>query len=512
MDLMSVGRADTSASDPLSGHGGPMFAHDMFMPMKTRLEMVLQGLGRIRAPATFGCFWLIPLLALQGCATVYKPQNQSITAIDNTKGYRLMKSHGGDHGDHLIFLAFSGGGTRAAALSYGVLQELRDTQVATRGQRVRLLDEVDSISSVSGGSFTAAYYGLFGDKTFSDYEKVFLRQSIQGTLIRKLFDPAYWWRSLFSGLDRTEMAIEYYDSHIFEGKTFADFQLSHGPHIEVNATDLGSANRFAFIQVYFDLICSDLSAFSVARAVTASSAVPVAFPTVVLKNYTGDCDVNQSNIVHFLDKQDSNNPRVRDLKERVKSYTNRKEHPYIHLVDGGIADNLGLRAVTDLIETIGSGLLFSNPRQIPKDVLVISVNAQVTPERGIDQSASKPSVVDTIDAFSDVQMSLYNNETKVLLANKLKDFESAMRDRGQNVRVHNVEVSFESIQTKTLKSYFNNLPTSFELSDHEVDMLIGAGRDLLRKAPEYRQFLEANGGTRVTAVPSAPNRSAVVSH
>ncbi len=340
-----------------------------------------------------------------------------------------MDSHSGDYGDHLIFLAFSGGGTRAAALSYGVLQELRDTQVDARSHRVRLLDEVDSISSVSGGSFTAAYYGLFGDKTFSDYEKVFLRQSIEGALIRKLFNPAYWWRSLFTGFDRTEMAIEYYNSHIFERKTFADLQLSHGPYIEINATDLGSANRFAFIQAYFDLICSDLSALSVARAVTASSAVPIAFPTVVLKNYSGDCDTNQSNLVRFLDKQDTNSPSIRELKEQVNSYTNQTAHPYIHLVDGGVADNLGLRALTDRIDTIGSGFLFNHPGQMPKDVLVISVNAQVTPVPGIDHSAAEPSVGDTINAFTDVQMSRYDTDTKLLLANKLKDLKKAMQEQ-----------------------------------------------------------------------------------
>jgi len=459
-----------------------------------------------------GWLWLIPLLLLQGCATLYKPQNQSITAIDNAKGYRLVDSHSGDYGDHLIFLAFSGGGTRAAALSYGVLQELRDTQVDTRGHRDRLLDEVDSISSVSGGSFTAAYYGLFGDKTFSDYEKVFLRQSIEGALIRKLFNPVYWWRSLFSGFDRTEMAIEYYNSHIFERKTFADFQLGHGPYIEINATDLGSANRFAFIQAYFDLICSDLSALSVARAVTASSAVPVAFPTVVLKNYSGDCDINQSNLVRFLDKQDAKSLDIRELKAQVNSYTNRTAHPYIHLVDGGVADNLGLRALTDRIDTIGSGFLFNNPGQMPKDVLVISVNAQVTPEPGIDHSAAEPSVSDTINAFTDVQMSRYDNDTKLLLANKLKDLEKAMQEHGHNVRIYNAEVTFESIKTQTLKSYFNNLPTSLELSDHEVDMLIGAGRDLLRNEPRFKHFLEANAGTRVLEAPPASSRAVSLTH
>jgi NTE family protein len=476
--------------------------------MKNKIKLASQVLRRNRT----GWLWLIPLLFLQGCATIYKPQNQSITAIDNAKGYRLVDSHSGDYGDHLIFLAFSGGGTRAAALSYGVLQELRDTQVDTRGHRVRLLDEVDSISSVSGGSFTAAYYGLFGDKTFSDYEKVFLRQSIEGALIRKLFNPVYWWRSLFSGFDRTEMAIEYYNSHIFERKTFADFQLGHGPYIEINATDLGSANRFAFIQAYFDLICSDLSALSVARAVTASSAVPVAFPTVVLKNYSGDCDINQSNLVRFLDKQDAKSLDIRELKAQVNSYTNRTAHPYIHLVDGGVADNLGLRALTDRIDTIGSGFLFNNPGQMPKDVLVISVNAQVTPEPGIDHSAAEPSVGDTINAFTDVQMSRYDNDTKLLLANKLKDLEKAMQEHGHNVRIYNAEVTFESIKTQTLKSYFNNLPTSLELSDHEVDMLIGAGRELLRNEPRFKHFLEANAGTRVLEAPPASSRAVSLTH
>lgn len=448
---------------------------------------------RMTLPVWLGLFML---LLLPGCATVYKTHNQPITRIDEKQGYRLARTQDGDHGDHLVLLTFSGGGTRAAALSYGVLQELRDSQVLSRGRQVRLLDEVDSISAVSGGSFTAAYYGLFGDRLFTDYEKVFLRQSIQGTLIRKLFNPAYWWNSLFSGFDRTEMAIEYYDSHIFEGKTFADIRLSNGPYIEINATDLGGGYRFSFIQGQFDLICSDLDAFSVARAVTASSAVPIAFPTVVLKNYAGSCDVTQSPIYRYFIRQGDENLRIKQFKQRIESFTDQAKRPYIHLVDGGISDNLGLRAMTDRIESLGSGLSFGNIRKLPKDVLVVLVNAEVKPQRGLDRSADKPSVVETIDALSDVQMNLYNNETQLLVVQKLKDLEEELRKRGHEASVHYVEVSFESIQAKTLKSYFNNLPTSLELTEQEVDMLIDAGRSLLRKEPEFRKFMEKNGGTR----------------
>ncbi|GAB6048772.1 patatin-like phospholipase family protein [Methyloparacoccus murrellii] len=448
---------------------------------------------RPRIPRTF---FLLALLLVQGCASIYKPQNEPISKIDNSKGYRMRTTRNGDFGDHLIFMAFSGGGTRAAALSYGVLKELRDTQVNSHQQRVRLLDEVDTISSVSGGSFTAAYYGLFGDKIFTDYEGVFLRQSIQGTLIRKLFSPAYWWNSLFSGFDRTEMAIDYYDRQIFEGKTFADFNLRQGPFIEINATDLGVGNRFSFIQGFFDLICSDLDQMSIARAVTASSAVPIAFPTVVLKNYAGQCDQRDSGLVKFFDRYSGEDPRVKEIKDRIASYLDGKSRPYIHLVDGGISDNLGLRALTDRIETLGSGLIFETLHKVPRNILVIFVNAQVKPERGIDRSAEKPSITDTIDAFSDAQMSLYNDETRLLIQRKLQELKDHMHERGHEVNVYLSEVSFESVQAKTLRTYLNSLPTTLELSDQDVDMLIDAAATILRGNPGYRNFLEANGGLR----------------
>ncbi|MFZ3138013.1 MAG: patatin-like phospholipase family protein [Thermodesulfovibrionales bacterium] len=81
----------------------------------------------------------------------------------------------------LLFVTFSGGGTRAAALSYGVLEELSKTEVVIDGKKRRLLDEIDAISSVSGGSFTAAYYGLFGDRIFEDFESRVLKKKYSGS-------------------------------------------------------------------------------------------------------------------------------------------------------------------------------------------------------------------------------------------------------------------------------------------------------------------------------------------
>ncbi len=113
-----------------------------------------------------------------------------------------------------------------------------------------MLDEIDSISSVSGGSFTAVYYG----EIFETYEQDFLGQSIQSMLLKRMLRPAHWFKALFSGFDRTEMAIDLYDRLVFKGATFADIPLDQRPYIEINATDLAAGQRFPFTQERFDLL------------------------------------------------------------------------------------------------------------------------------------------------------------------------------------------------------------------------------------------------------------------
>ncbi|MEH6570151.1 MAG: patatin-like phospholipase family protein, partial [Halioglobus sp.] len=335
---------------------------------------------------------LLAAFLVSSCTSIYEPDNKAITFVDETSGYRrlaVMKSR--TPGDTMLLLAFSGGGTRAAALSYGVMQELRDTEVDGRAGRMRLLDEVDAISSVSGGSFTAAYFGVYREQLFEDYEDVFLRQGVQQALIRKLLSPGHWMRSGFSGFDRTEMAVDYYDRTIFKGATFADMARRGPPFIDINATDLATGMRFTFTQELFDLICTDLNSFSVARAVTASSAVPVAFPTVVLKNHADQCDVDNTDEWRFLEGAQPTSRSQEALIEGMKSYRDFEHRKYIHLVDGGIADNLGLRTLIGRFEFLGEEGIGMVAEHGVKNLLLILVNAEVNPERLIEKTANKPS-------------------------------------------------------------------------------------------------------------------------
>src|SRR6185369_3060677 len=173
--------------------------------------------------------------------------------------------------ENLVVLAFSGGGTRAAAFSYGVLEFLRRTEVlAPNGGKVRLLDAVDMITGVSGGSFTALAYGLYGDKLFTDYEQRFLKRDVQGELIARALNPAYWGSLASPDWGRSELAAQLYDEILFGGATFADLERGDGPFIVASATDIASGGRVPFHQNVFNVLCADLGAMRLSRVAAAS--------------------------------------------------------------------------------------------------------------------------------------------------------------------------------------------------------------------------------------------------
>ena len=443
------------------------------------------------------CLALIPALVLQGCATINPPDNVAITQIDEQSGYRMgSKRTVGMFGDTLVLLSFSGGGTRAAALSYGVLQELRDTIKSKDGETSRLLDEVDLISSVSGGSFTSAYYGLYRDKIFEDFEDDFLRLGVQQALINQLFNPMHWLRSTFYGFDRTEMAIDYYDRMIFKGATFADLNRNGKPFIDINATDLTSGQRFTFTPEQFDLICTDLNQFSIARAVTASSAVPVAFPTVVLRNHAEKCDVSGTAgwAAMLQIKAQVDSEAQKEIIDNMMSLRDAQKRPYIHLVDGGTSDNLGLRAIIDRFERSGNTDFGREAvrEHMPKSILVLLVNAEVKPDLLIEKTARKPSVGATMSAYTSAQMNRYNQETLDRLQTKLQEIEALSVEIGKPTKVYFSEVSFDLVKQRETYRLLNSLPTSLELEDNQVDVLINGGRLLLRRESQFIKFKHDN--------------------
>ena len=432
---------------------------------------------------------LIVSLLLAGCAARSRIQNAPSTETVTLE--RIDVERKADRSEDIwLFLAFSGGGTRAAAFSYGVLEELRDTHYLRNGGERRLLDEVDIISSVSGGSFTAAYYGLFGERIFDDYQDVFLKKNVQKVLVNGLLNPINWFRFMSQGFDRTEMAIDYYDRHIFDGGTFGDMAAQAGPQIQINATDLSIGQRFTFNPTRFSLLCSDLAEFKVARAVAASSAVPVAFTPIVLENYD-TCQVEQPSWMPQTRKRARIDRRLEELVSGLDSYLDKENRRYIHLVDGGISDNLGVRSAYERVHILGGARQASQVLlgRAPSVIAMIVVNAQTRPERPMDISSRAPGSSAVLGALTDTQLQRYNVESIALMQSSLKQWSDELSTADQPVTPYFIQLDFESIADPETRVLFNNVATSLALPADEVDNLIEAGHRLLRQSPEFRELL-----------------------
>lgn len=235
-----------------------------------------------------------------------------------------------------IGLALSGGGYRAAAFHVGTLRALR---------KLGVLDKVDVISSVSGGSITAAYYALHKE---ADYEEHLIKKLQHGVMtcawlyvvfillvifavviyLCKCFGPhgllaiipisvllyfAWYWIFPLSAI------IEHGYRRSFFGKNRL-CDLPQSPAISINATDLATSNQFYFSKNYvgsfrYGYDSFNASEFPISKAVMASSCVPFGFSP------------------------------IRIPKKFITSVFNHKEKPL--LFDGGLYDNQGTHCLTD---------------------------------------------------------------------------------------------------------------------------------------------------------------------
>lgn len=444
------------------------------------------------------CVWLVIVLLFivsAGCSFKGKITNPPVVALPDQEYRYSFANHINDNGigNILFILAFSGGGTRAAALSYAVLEELRDTIYEKDGQQLRLLDEVDRISSVSGGSFTAAYYGLFGDEIFADYKDVFLYKDVEGELKSRILGLFDMMGRTFSSESRTEDAIEYYDRDIFRGRTFADLKNSGNPYVLINATDLNAHTQFVFSQRQFDFFCSDLSDIKVARAVAASSAVPVLFHPVLVKRHS-DCNLTKPDWLVEAEQEAlrTKNIRLEELTQSMSFYLDDKKPPYATLVDGGVSDNLGLRAIYRNLMLSGGAveLYYSQNNPPPIDhIAILVVNASTTAVTDIGKSQEIPSAFDVITAVTDIQLHLYNTETNSVMKDELVNLVQVLSESDTNINPYFIEVNIEDVKDPEELLYLNQIPTSFYLEKEQADKVIDAGRTLLRNNEQYIKLL-----------------------
>lgn len=393
----------------------------------------------------------------------------------------------------LVLVAFSGGGTRAASFSYGVLQELADTEVSTGKGSRPLLHEIDIISSVSGGSFTSAYYGLYGDRIFKDYEARFLRQNVEGALLWRLANPVNWFKLASSAYGKADMSANYYDKILFENATFADMFRPDAPVVVINATDLATGLRFPFSRGLFDALCVDYYQYPVSRAVTASSAVPGLFSTITIENHGGSCGFEPPSwLAEAAGEVKSTNRRLQ--AQAFSGYLDSHERPWLFLVDGGVADNLGLREFYNLFDLTGNvhSTLDSINHGDVRQILIILVDSHAKTKHKWIFKRANPSLFQVLGSVSAVQIGRYSLDTMIIVRDAYEKWAEELSTAGHPVTFHFVEVRFAGVPDENDRNRLYNIGTNFNLSDEEVDILISSARQALRDSEEFQDFLSEN--------------------
>lgn len=455
-------------------------------------------------------------VALAAGCTAMAPVNPPITQVHPDEGYHLLPMLGRqmafNRDDSMVLLAFSGGGTRAAALSYGVLEELRRTPITGGGETHSLLQEVDLIAGVSGGSFTALSYALYGERLFDEYESRFLKRKVQSELIARVLNPTYWGKLGSPNYGRSELAADYYDEILFGGATYADLLQRKTPIALVTGTVLSTGARFEFSQDMFDLLCSDLGAVRLARAAATSSAVPVVLTPVTFRNYGGRCGAEMPGWLRAAsDPGNRARPAGRALLQArdIRDISNSTRRPYVHVVDGGISDNLGLRAMLEAFEELEASPDVQQALKLDelKHIVVIVVNSLSAPDLDWDLKPTPPGLVSQLLQSSSVPIDHFSYESVELLKDiaqrwiKQRELDIAYKRLGGMSREEAeaaaplitfdaIDVSFDAIPDEAEQRYFKELPTSFELAPEDVDRLRELGGRLLRGNPAYQKLIE----------------------
>lgn len=480
----------------------------------------------VRAGRILGCCAL-----LVACAQIHNaPINVPLTSSAE-QAVQFERDVETDYQDTVVALSFSGGGTRAAAFSYGVLTALDQYRVPNRS--TTLLDRVDFITGVSGGSVLAAYYGLKKRKALADFRQRFLLRNAEEGLQTNLdlFGIA---KGLQGGINDPTVFPKWLDDNLFEHATFRSLLRQRRPYIWINASDIYDRTPFVFGRVIFNALCSDLSNYPISMAVAASAAVPVLFAPVVVEGFPGRCQQPLPPWVGRASVDPDAPPLVKLFAKAMERYHS-GDVRYVKLLDGGMVDNYGLAGFTIARQASGTPYGPLEPEEAVKlrRLLFLVADAGREPSGAWSKTVEGPSGATLITAVSDTATESGAVGSYSSFKDTMSDWQDALVDwrcklsaadrrhygappgwNCRDVKIFVSRVAFDQLDPQRAAA-LNNVATAFKLPPDQVDMVISAAQDAVRANPTFRQFYESLGApprrrapVADTAPPEGPKEAA----
>lgn len=413
----------------------------------------------------------------------------------------------GDDGSTMVGLAFSGGGTRAAAFAFGVLSELDTYVIDEKPYQRSLVDDVRMIAGASGGSVMAAYFGYKGKDGYRDFRERFLVQDVEASMRTRIV-PSNLLRALRGGVNDRNTFAQWLDENLYDGATFADFKWPDAPIVWITASDIYNGTPFLFTYDTFAALCSDLDQVMLADAVAASAAVPVIFNPIMVSVGTSDCGYRPPAWLTRALENPEAPLRLKAYARSLESYRPGGRLKHVRLLDGGLTDNTGITgfALERAAALTPHGPLSRAEAVKLRTMLFIAADAgrQISPDWGGTPTGPKlaqlvPAVTNTAitasmrQGFDALELAVAKWRGELVAFRCGLSREEVRRYRGtlagwdcRDVKIIVEHLSFRDADPDKLEALFN-IPTRLTLRTDQVDLAIEAGRQAVRNRATIAQ-------------------------
>jgi NTE family protein len=401
--------------------------------------------------------------------------------------------------DLLVVASFSGGGSRAASFAHATIAELDRLTFRWGEQETSLAQQIDMVAGVSGGSVAAAHLALHGvNDHIARFPADFLTVDFESRLIGAALHPANAYRMTSPWMGRGNLLADEFDALLFGGTTFGRLgEMPGRPYLIVGATDLSNGAEFDFASDQLLMLCSSIDLVPLAFAVAASSSVPLVFSPLSLQNHSRTCPASSETQPRSAPVT-SGTARARLVQSEFDSYAEVGKR-FVHLVDGGLSDNLGLRRISDYVVQAGGvrpvlALLQGDAKgSLPRRIVFVSVNSERRGPPLLDQMAEVPNTLDVLGAMIYGGLGRYSRETSLTFAAAVEDWRRELQSGGttSDVDIFSIEVNLSDVDDRELRDKVLAISTSFRISDEDRSLLQNAARVSLERNPELRRFLES---------------------
>jgi NTE family protein len=176
-----------------------------------------------------------------------------------------------------------------------------------------------------------------------------------------------------------------------------------------------------------------------------------------------------------------------------------EKRPHVHLLDGGLSDNIALRGILEGTSVTG-GLeaVFQNAgvKQVKK-LVILSVNAETSPDIKEYRSDEIPVFTRSINSLVDIPINRYSADTLLLTRFAVEMWRNNIRKLspsveavlGRDAEIYFIDANLGRIDDPVEQEYLMKIPTTLYLTDEQIDRLLLAASRLIYRDPAFQRLM-----------------------